>query len=143
MRAAPAALILTLAACAAPAPPPAQETALRLAAGGLDVAGTGREIGFGRAPDGAVAAVSRLLGSAPDARRRDAGCETVRWAGGLELAFRDAAFSGWRATPGGLPLRTAAGAAPGGPPVVLPDGVEAAFAPDGRVTALSAGHPCP
>lgn len=142
MRGAAGVLILTLAGCAAPVPPPG-ETALRLAAGGFDVAGTGREVGFGRASEGAVAAVSRLLGSAPEARSPIDGCETVRWAGGLELLFRDAAFSGWRATPGALPLRTAAGAAPGGPALSLPDGIEATVAPDGSVTALSAGRPCP
>jgi hypothetical protein len=142
VRAAALGFVLILSACAAPAPPPARETALRLAPGGFDVAGTGREIGFGRAPEGAIAAVSRLLGASPDARNLSDGCETVRWAGGLELAFRDWALAGWRATPGALPLRTASGAAPGGPALPVADGIEAALGPDGSIAALSAGRGC-
>jgi hypothetical protein len=142
VRAAALLSILTMAACAASTLPPVQQTSLRLAPGGLDVAGTGREIGFGRAPEGAVAAVTRLLDAQPDSRGRADGCETVRWAGGLELSFRKRGMTGWRALPGALPLRTATGAAPGGPALPVADGIDATLAADGRVATLSAGRVC-
>ncbi|RBI84714.1 hypothetical protein DRV85_12250 [Rhodosalinus halophilus] len=137
----PGLAVLGVAACAA-APAPSPETRLRLAAQGFEVAGSGLEIGFGRAPEGAEAAVSRLLGRAPSDRIVRGDCTAVRWAGGLEMRFRDRAFVGWHATPGKLALRTAAGVAPGGPRLPLPDGMRARAAPDGRIAALTAGADC-
>jgi hypothetical protein len=104
MRAAAALLPAVLAGCVATAPPPPPAaTELRLAQQGLDVAGTGLEIGFGRARDGAVAAVTRLLRRPPDGTAR-ADCssgrfEIVRWTGALSMHFRDGAFLGWTAPP--------------------------------------------
>ena len=87
-----------VAACAAPPPPapPPRAGALVPGPSGLAAAGTGREIGFGRAEEGAVAAAARVLGP-PSGR---APCEgvpgtVVRWPSGLALHFPEGGLSGW------------------------------------------------
>jgi hypothetical protein len=85
--------------------PPARGPSLVPAAQGIDVAPTGQEIGFGRHRAGAVAAVARVLGRAPDAAAGPPGCPlaAVDWPrDGLTLYFegRDARFVGWRAGEG-------------------------------------------
>lgn len=89
------ALCLLLAACAAPVPETAPAVAGRIvpAENGLEVEGTGLEIGFGRYFDGAVAAVSRFEGPPVSIKRGQ--CATVRWASGLEMFFFDNSFEGW------------------------------------------------
>lgn len=93
LRAAAAALLL--AGCAAQAPAPAGR--LVPADTGLNVEGTGLEIGFGRTMPGAVAAASRLIGRDPG-RRTEAGggCEVVAWRDGFEMHALGGAFVGWR-----------------------------------------------
>ncbi len=69
------------------------------AAQGIDVAPLGQEIGFGRHREGAVAAVSRVLGRAPEAVAAPPGCalEAAEWArDGLTMYFDGDAFVGWR-----------------------------------------------
>ena len=102
----PAALLPVILASCVGAPPPPQDAApgiLRLAPAGLDVAGTGLEIGFGRARDGAVAAAARVLGRPPDrvARADCAGrvFEVVHWTGAVSMHVREGAFLGWTAPP--------------------------------------------
>lgn len=98
-RAALAAALL-LAGCATPATVPplsAGPDPLRPGPGGVDVAGTGQEIGFGRAQAGAEAAVSRLIGP-PEARAScPRGGEVVSWPTGLAMHFPGGAFAGWEA----------------------------------------------
>lgn len=69
---------------------------------GLDVAGTGLEIGFGRARPGATAAVARLLGAEPSGMRICSGLQQASWAAGLALYFRNDDFVGWSSTSGSL-----------------------------------------
>jgi hypothetical protein len=108
--AAPALLLVSLAACAAapqtrPGLPPAHGLSLVPAAEGLDVAPLGQEIGFGRHRPGAVAAVARILGR-DGVPARPAACpggalEAVAWPReGLTLYFAEEAFVGWRTVPG-------------------------------------------
>ena len=64
---------------------------------GIAVDGTSLRIDFGRSADGAIMAMSRLVGSAPD---RDGTCAAVdvrfvAWRGGPVMYFRDGAFLGW------------------------------------------------
>ena len=92
------ALLLALglaAGCAGPAIPPRPD-ALIPGPSGLAVAGTGLEIGFGRAQAGAVAAASRLLGP-PSGRRpcEEGPGEVVRWPSGLALHFPAGTLAGW------------------------------------------------
>jgi len=86
---------LALAACAAPQPEETPTVAGRIvpAATGLEVAGTGLQVGFGRDYDGAVASVSKVEG-APVAMLPDA-CTVVRWDSGLEMHFTGRSFEGW------------------------------------------------
>ena len=93
------ALVLLLAGCAASGPPPSATPpgagALVPGPSGLLVAGTGLEIGFGRAQAGAVAATSRLVGP-PSGREPCGGSgEVVRWSSGLALHFPGGALAGW------------------------------------------------
>lgn len=98
--AAPALLLtLALAGCAAPGrpagpdPAPPRIAALVPTATGVDIPGTGREIGFGRHLPGAEAALTRLYG--PPARRPCAG-GTILAVGGVELHFTGDTLTGWR-----------------------------------------------
>ena len=101
--------LLIAAACApaAPdAPPVPPGVTLVPAAEGLDVAGTGQEIGFGRHRPGAVAAVTRVLGRAPEAPVGRSDCPggpltEIAWPrAGLTLIFAQDAFVGWQAGEG-------------------------------------------
>ncbi len=85
-----------VAGCAGPTIPPPRPEALVPGPAGLAVAGTGLEIGFGRAQAGAVAATSRLLGPPSGRRAPCAGPgEVVRWPSGLALHFPDGTLTGW------------------------------------------------
>ena len=85
---------------AAAAAAAARPGAIVLAPEGLDIAGTGLEIGFGRAEQGAVKAVQKLMGRPPSSRQSRRDCaggplDAIHWDGGLTLFFRDGAFKGW------------------------------------------------
>ena len=112
------ALALLLAACAAPeaprqAPPALQARGLTPDANGLQPAGTPLRIDFGRAQEGVVAAVSRLLGAEPARATRTPGCTAadaeIAWPSGLVLAFRAGTFVGWRDGAGASAGATCAG----------------------------------
>ena len=99
---------LALGGCSGPSGSPDPAAALKLvpAPDGIDVAPTGREIGFGRHRPGAEAAVARVLGRpgrpAPCAAP---GLSATGWPRtGLTLVFdaRDA-FVGWRTEGGPAP----------------------------------------
>lgn len=141
------ALILLLGACApvagAPVAGAPDAGGIVLDAGGLSPAGSALRVDFGRHRTGAVDAVSRLVGAGPaSASACGEGVEEVRWANGLALTFRDAAFSGWITRAGrGRPAVTAGGLGPGAPEAPLPEGLSARFE-SGVIVALSAGAPC-
>ena len=112
--AAPAfALALLVAACVpgsgarAPSGPASAARGLMPDAEGLQPAGTTLRIDFGRAQDGVIAAVSRLLGEEPARVTRTPGCRAadteIAWPSGLVLAFRAGSFVGWRASSGASP----------------------------------------
>ena len=84
-----------LAACAAAAPAPRAPAAGPPVptATGLEIPGTGREIGFGRTYDSARASLARLYGP-PEARACPGGAILV--SEGVELHFAGFGFSGWR-----------------------------------------------
>ncbi|MFV0333769.1 MAG: hypothetical protein ACK5JR_06825 [Tropicimonas sp.] len=71
-------------------------------AGGIQAGATGREIGFGRTEAGAIAAMSKLMGRAPE--RVTSACPGLRaatWADGTALYFEERrwdppAFTGWQ-----------------------------------------------
>lgn len=160
------AALLGLAACAGTRPgtptPPRGSPGLMLAPEALLVTGTGQEIGFGRAPDNAIAAVSARTGAAPvsDIQRSDcpAGAlREVRYPDGLSLWFRERMLVGWSvagapagryATPAGLTTglgREAALALPGTastPAGLQAGGITARLEPDGTVARLEAGRTC-
>ena len=92
MRALAAALLL--AACSTAATPPTRGAPLVPTQTGVDVPGTGKEIGFGRALPGAERALARLQG-APD-RRPCGGAGVILVTGDLELHFPGGTFTGWR-----------------------------------------------
>ena len=94
MRALAALLLLAACASAGTVPPPTRGAPLIPTATGVDVPGTGREIGFGRALPGAERALARLYG-APD-RRPCGGTGVILVSGDLELHFPGGTFSGWR-----------------------------------------------
>ncbi|MFV0360018.1 hypothetical protein [Tropicimonas sp.] len=121
---------------------------------GLGVAGTGLEIGFGRAQAGAVQAVTRVLGEPPGGSGSLPACSggslaTVNWAGGFSLAFRNGDLRGWHSGAGRV--ATASGLRVGGSyPGVGPadgsfdsGGVRGRLGDDGRIAALWAGDICP
>jgi len=88
------------------APPPA---GLTPDATGLQPAGSPLRIDFGRAQDGVIAAVTRLLGSAPASRTRNGECgaglvTAVRWENGLTLNFLEGDFRGWVVDRPGQPV---------------------------------------
>lgn len=89
----PALIAVILSGCATVAPPVQVSASLVPAPAGIDVAGTGQEIGFGRHIDGAIAAVS----SFEDGPVSDTGttCRVVEYASGLRLYFTGNAFSAW------------------------------------------------
>jgi len=130
---------LALAGCAAP-PPARVAPEPILASDGIAAGRTGQVVSFGRAPDGALAALTRMTGSAPTPTN----CPNEPLAGyayltGLTLWFADRMFMGWRAV--GPAHATASGLRVGdvGP---TPPGIAARTAPDGRITELSAGRVC-
>lgn len=142
--------------------PPRGGPELVLGSEGLDVGTTGLEIGFGRAPEGAIAAISGATGSRPvaDAMRADCGganLREVRFDNGLSVYFRDRMLIGWSLS--GMPegrLATAAGLTTGltreaalSLPGVVPAGAGLAagqiagrLGPDGRVIRLQSGRTC-
>ncbi|MGR3540669.1 MAG: hypothetical protein ACU0BS_04480 [Hasllibacter sp.] len=86
-----------LAGCAA-APAPVPDAAPPVpTATGIEIPGTGREIGFGRTLASAEASLTRLYG-APARRACPGG--TVLVSEGIELHFAGFGFSGWRAAAG-------------------------------------------
>ena len=103
-----AALALAAGCAGSAGPPPPRPEALVPGPSGLLVAGTGLEIGFGRALTGAVAAASRVIGppsgrvpcagpnaaGGPSAAGDGAG-EVVRWPFGLALHFPGGTLTGW------------------------------------------------
>ena len=96
MRALAAAALLLLAACAsATTQPPTRSAPLVPTQTGVDVPGTGREIGFGRSLPGARAALDRLYGPS-DALGCAGGGTVLLLADGLELHFPAGTFTGWR-----------------------------------------------
>jgi hypothetical protein len=90
--------LLLLAGCAAPAVVPplsAGPDPLRPGPAGIAVAGTDLEIGFGRAQDGAVTAVARLIGPPEAQAPCPGGGGVVTWPTGLAMHFPGGAFAGW------------------------------------------------
>lgn len=86
------ALTVMLAACAAPQAQPSYQ--ISLSSSGIEVIGTGQEIGFGRTAPSAIAALTKVQGS--DYRRVDqAGCFVLIWEDALGAHFTPD-FSGWR-----------------------------------------------
>lgn len=69
---------------------------------GIEAGATGREIDFNRAEPGAIAAMSKLMGSGPvDVSPACAGLRAARWKDGTVLYFQPKpydppAFVGWR-----------------------------------------------
>jgi len=85
-----------------PTPKASSPGGLATAADGLHPVGSDLQIGFGRAEEGVVAAVSRVLGADPAQRNTNTECgagtvTTVSWAAGLDLMFQDGNFAGWTA----------------------------------------------
>ncbi|MDH3262867.1 MAG: hypothetical protein OEM24_02590 [Paracoccaceae bacterium] len=120
MRRAALTLALLLGACAAPmASTSAAAPGLVLDAEGLRPAGSALRVDFGRAEDGAIAAVSRLLGAGPVETAANAECgagpvKAVRWANGLTLNFQRGAFLGWVSETGrGTAAAASTGLGPG------------------------------
>lgn len=95
----PALFLLT--ACAptsGPVGPSAAGLSLEPGSGGIEVIGSGQEIGFGRLQPGAVTAASRVLGRQPDLTRACAGGgSAATWSrDGLTMIFdRQGGFTGW------------------------------------------------
>jgi hypothetical protein len=156
---------LGAAACAGPPAAPSFPRGpdrLVLASEGLLVGESGFEIGFGRAPDGAIAAVSAVTGLVPvaDGPRTDCGAgilREVRYPDGLLLYFRERMLVGWSvagapegryATESGLTtgLSRASALALTGVSAAGPDvaeaGIAAHFGTDGRIVRLKAGKSC-
>jgi len=129
-------LALFLAGCATMAP-----QGLVLDADGLAPRGSSLRVDFGRAQDGAVAAVSSLLGRPPASTRPVEECGAgpitmVGWDSGLTLLFRDGDFEGWLWMPGrpaAAQVTTASGLAPGD------SRAEAAGLPDVRFVPTTLG----
>ncbi|WP_371060857.1 hypothetical protein [Rhodosalinus sp. 5P4] len=142
-----------LAACAPVAPQPPAGAQLRLSPSGLDVAGTGLEVGFGRTQESATDTLRDILGSPAPPQRSVAcaGVQTVRWAEeGLSLHFARDAFVGWEAVPAPRPIPSASGLRAGGPAPggaglgpFERDGIRGLSGPDGEISRLWAGRDCP
>jgi hypothetical protein len=92
--------LAALAACAPAGPTRDPGPGLVPDADGLQPNGTSLRIDFGRAEDGVITAVSRLLGNDPDFRGSVTGCSlsAVRWEDGLTLWFDRGTFVGWTRT---------------------------------------------
>jgi hypothetical protein len=159
------AVLAALAACAAPTATPVAprgSPGLVLAPEALLVAGTGQEIGFGRAPDNAIAAVSARTGSRPAADLTRSDCAAgplreVRWPDGLSLWFRDRMLVGWSVeAPGAGRYATPSGLTPGldrGAALALPGtaatgsglsagAIRGRVDAGGQVSRLDAGRTC-
>ena len=120
---------------------------LLIGAEALYPVGSNLEISLGRAEEGAIPTVTRLIGAPPSDVADHAECagtpvRTYAWPGGLELAFRDGDLAGWRATGVGYTTRT--GVAIGGPAPADAGaaGGVAVAARDGRVSELWVGPRC-
>ena len=116
-----AALLFLLAACAPVAPD--SSPGLTLDAEGIQPAGTPLRVDFGRAQDGTIAAVSRLMGRPPAQVVANPECgagpvTAAVWPGALTLNFQDGTFLGW-VSEGAGPAATT-GIAPGVPRAALP-----------------------
>ncbi len=76
------------------------------AADGIQAGATGREIDFNRAEPGAIVAMSKLMGRAPDSVAQACpGLRAARWPDGTTLYFETRpfdppAFVGWRTATG-------------------------------------------
>lgn len=105
MRAAAICALTVLAACGGPGggigqrtPSPVAGLTLLPRAGGIEVVGSGgREIGFGRDRDGALATAARIAGRRPEAVTCLPGREGLRVAPDLVMVFSDTTFTGWQA----------------------------------------------
>ncbi|MEM8850121.1 MAG: hypothetical protein AAGE03_08805 [Pseudomonadota bacterium] len=94
----PLLVVLALIGCATvdPTPPPSPYT-LVPASTGLDVAGSGgREIGFGRDRDGALASASGVTGAPPQPVPCAGGRDGVRVDASLTMIFTGETFTGWQ-----------------------------------------------
>ncbi len=118
MRAAAVALVLAVAGCTSVMT--SQQPAVLFADGeGLQPSGTSQRIDFGRAEQGVVVAVSRVIGSNPAEISTNAECgagpvRQVRWANGLTLNFQRGTFLGWVSREGrGAVIASSTGIAPG------------------------------
>lgn len=67
----------------------------QLDTGGIDVSARGQRVDFGRTDHSAISAMTKLVGSAPDAT---GGCAAVSWAqwDRVTLYFNAGDFRGWR-----------------------------------------------
>lgn len=149
-------LLAALGACApaaAPGPQAPPGAQLRLASSGVAVAGTGREIGFGRTEASTLDTLRDILGPyvPPRPAPACAGVETVRWEDeGLALHFDRSGFIGWEALPAAQPVSTLGGLRAGGPAPgdasLVPferNGIQGLSGPDGEIARLWAGRDCP
>ncbi len=89
---------LALAGCATTTPAPEEPTGIRPDAGGIAIEGTEQRIDFGRAEEGAVAAVTRILGE-PQSRSVNsecgAGATTIVKFKEIDLLFLEGDLRGW------------------------------------------------
>jgi hypothetical protein len=116
-----AAVALLLAACA-PAGTSGPRPGLTLDAEGIQPAGTDLRIDFGRAQQGTIEAVTRLVGARPAEITANAECgagpvTAARWDRGPTLTFQDGTFLGW-VSDGSGPAATS-GIGPGSPGAAL------------------------
>ncbi len=100
MRRAVAALWLAGCAPAGPLLPDAAPYPFSTDSNGLALSDSDLRVDFGRTRSSTVPAVSRLMSGPPESDATTRGCgaeplETVHWAEGLTLVFRDGAFRGW------------------------------------------------
>ncbi|MEM7643665.1 MAG: hypothetical protein AAF366_14200 [Pseudomonadota bacterium] len=92
--------VLALTGCAVVEPTPPSPYTLVPAVGGLQVAGSGREIGFGRDRDGAVASAASVTGAAPEPVPCAGGRQGVRVDASLTMIFTGRTFTGWETEDG-------------------------------------------
>lgn len=96
-----AAIVLVLAIAGCQPAPSLTGLSLRPAPNGLAVDGSGgREIGFGRAQAGALAAIARVEGRVPRAVPCGGGREAFAADGGLRVVFEAGRFVGWESEAG-------------------------------------------
>jgi hypothetical protein len=98
---------LVLSACAVPSAGPGIVSAREpiLAPDGILAGETGMTVSFGRAQDGAVTAVTKLVGAPPARTTAMPECgagpvQAVSYPGGLTLNFDEQGFAGWVASAG-------------------------------------------